>query len=61
MCETWIMVAFIGWMPPFRVDGFHSEEECKTTAERVLNYCEKSATAHCQGTYYCFPGPSVRC
>lgn len=61
MCETWILVAFIGWMPPFRVDGFHTEQECEATAEIVLNYCRKQPDPQCNGKHYCFPGPSIKC
>jgi hypothetical protein len=61
MCETWIMVAFLGWMPPMRVDNFRTEAECHATGEIFESYCAKRAGKPCVGAHYCVPGPNVPC
>jgi hypothetical protein len=61
MCETWILVAFIGWTPPFRIDGLHSEAECHRIGAIVERYCTERDQKSCNASHYCIPGPQRTC
>lgn len=63
MCETWILLAFLGWMPPLRIDGFQTPEQCETTGKRVEGYCLKSDRdpKPCKPVHYCIEGPPAPC
>ena len=65
MCETWIMVAFIGWLPPFRIDGFQTEDACQRSGQVVSSYCQKieelKGSQTCSGAHYCIPGAPAPC
>jgi len=55
------MLAFLGWMPPMRVDGFDTEKACHETGEIFESYCSKRSGKPCVGAHYCVPGPTQTC
>jgi hypothetical protein len=60
-CETWIMIAFLGWTPPLQVGGFLTEDACHKSGKQAENYCTKRDNEPCTPKHYCLAGPPVPC
>jgi hypothetical protein len=61
VCETWILFAFVGFLPPIRIDGFQTETQCDRVGDQIVTYCDRIEPAPCTGTKYCIEGPPAPC
>jgi hypothetical protein len=61
LCAQWILFAFVGFLPPIRIDGFQTIEQCERVGARIVTYCDRIEPAPCTGSHYCIEGPAIAC
>jgi len=49
---TWILVLFLGFIPPLDYEGYKSEDACIRAGEHAVSKCPKDRACK----YYCFMG-----